>query len=571
MRTREEVEREMREVSAELATITYYVNGSISERPRRYRRRGGGESEQKALPTLQYYAGGRQGGKRVPRALLPAMRRRVANGKRRKELLRRLDALAAELTLIEIGEGAAKKNSAPFTAGELAFLWELLEAALAPAPGGLADTDRRILDAVTGFGRAVCERRLNAAARARARGRSGFRKRTVLSLLGPLGVRRPYFAPDPRARRAPGAGRAARNADCPRRGGAPCASPFDARAGFSDGMTRTLAWLVQRAGVVCGSFGEGAGLLGEFTAARMSESTFRLKVLAAGRRAEADQGRDGLRFDLEPRYTPAQIASSVPCPPTLYGFMDGCGVPCVRADLREARDGDGPAKTREMKSGVIGIYSRYDEKRHRPVRAPGCEIHVATADGAAGFAAMFRNAAVAAGYGRAGGLRAVWGGDGAAWIAAAVAGCFHAGVGGEHQTGDEFFVNDYFHAAEHLHALVSELAPAPDAPAEFGRLKDLLWRTGAEEACADVVKTYGLPAEGSEARKHYDYLWGRRPFMRYGEFRRLQLFIGTGIIEAACRTDIARRCKQSGMHWRVFNASAMCALVARIRSRRMAA
>ena len=63
-----------------------------------------------------------------------------------------------------------------------AFLWKLLDAALAPAPDGLADTDRRILDAVTGFGRAVCERRLNAAARTRARGRSGFRKRTVLSL-----------------------------------------------------------------------------------------------------------------------------------------------------------------------------------------------------------------------------------------------------------------------------------------------------------------------------------------------------------------------------------------------------
>lgn len=59
--------------------------------------------------------------------------------------------------------------------------------------------------------------------------------------------------------------------------------------------------------------------------------------------------------------------------------------------------------------------------------------------------------------------------------------------------------------------------------------------------------------------------------MRYDELRELQLFIGTGIMEAACRTDVARRCKQSGMHWRVFNASAMCALVARIRTQRKAA
>ena len=110
MRSREEIEKEMRKVNAELATIVYYVNGSISERPRKYTRKDGSESEQKALPTLQYYAGGRQGGKRVPRKLLPAMRQRVANGRRRKELLRKLDELAAELTLVEIEEGVQKKT-----------------------------------------------------------------------------------------------------------------------------------------------------------------------------------------------------------------------------------------------------------------------------------------------------------------------------------------------------------------------------------------------------------------------------------------------------------------------------
>ena len=109
MRSREEIEKEMRKVSAELATIVYYVNGSISERPRKYTKKDGSESEQKALPTLQYYADGRQGGKRVPRKLLPAMRQRVANGRRRKELIRRLDELAAELTLVEIEEGVQKK------------------------------------------------------------------------------------------------------------------------------------------------------------------------------------------------------------------------------------------------------------------------------------------------------------------------------------------------------------------------------------------------------------------------------------------------------------------------------
>ena len=55
------------------------------------------------------------------------------------------------------------------------------------------------------------------------------------------------------------------------------------------------------------------------------------------------------------------------------------------------------------------------------------------------------------------------------------------------------------------------------------------------------------------------------------EYRKLGLYIGSGLVEAACRTDVARRCKQSGMHWRFHNAAAMCALVARFRSNLAAA
>ena len=47
----------------------------------------------------------------------------------------------------------------------------------------------------------------------------------------------------------------------------------------------------------------------------------------------------------------------------------------------------------------------------------------------------------------------------------------------------------------------------------------------------------------AEEREHYGYLWTRSVFMRYGEFRWLWFYIVTGIIEAACRTGIARRCK----------------------------
>ena len=37
--------------------------------------------------------------------------------------------------------------------------------------------------------------------------------------------------------------------------------------------------------------------------------------------------------------------------------------------------------------------------------------------------------------------------------------------------------------------------------------------------------------------------------MQYGTFRAQGFFIGSGVIEAGCKTVIGSRCKQSGMFW----------------------
>ncbi len=37
--------------------------------------------------------------------------------------------------------------------------------------------------------------------------------------------------------------------------------------------------------------------------------------------------------------------------------------------------------------------------------------------------------------------------------------------------------------------------------------------------------------------------------MQYRTFRRQGLFIGSGVIEAGCKSVIGARCKQSGMFW----------------------
>ena len=48
--------------------------------------------------------------------------------------------------------------------------------------------------------------------------------------------------------------------------------------------------------------------------------------------------------------------------------------------------------------------------------------------------------------------------------------------------------------------------------------------------------------------------------MRYPKFRAQGLFVGSGVIEAGCKTLIGSRLKQSGMFWTVHGANAIIAL-----------
>jgi hypothetical protein len=48
--------------------------------------------------------------------------------------------------------------------------------------------------------------------------------------------------------------------------------------------------------------------------------------------------------------------------------------------------------------------------------------------------------------------------------------------------------------------------------------------------------------------------------MRYADFRKRGFFVGSGVMEAGCRTLVAQRLKQSGMHWTVKGADSIIAL-----------
>jgi hypothetical protein len=85
-----------------------------------------------------------------------------------------------------------------------------------------------------------------------------------------------------------------------------------------------------------------------------------------------------------------------------------------------------------------------------------------------------------------------------------------------------------------------------------GKIENLVAALGSVDSSS--------PELTEKLRIEIGYFSNNAERMRYPEFRRQHLFVGSGVIEAGCRTVIGSRCKQSGMFWTVRAADAIVAL-----------
>ena len=69
----------------------------------------------------------------------------------------------------------------------------------------------------------------------------------------------------------------------------------------------------------------------------------------------------------------------------------------------------------------------------------------------------------------------------------------------------------------------------------------------------------GNPALAETFRTEADYYHRNALRMCYPKFRRLHLFVGSGVIESGCKTVIGSRLKGSGMFWTVRGANNIAA------------
>jgi hypothetical protein len=238
--------------------------------------------------------------------------------------------------------------------------------------------------------------------------------------------------------------------------------------------------------------------------------------------------------------------------PLLYVSYDGTGVPMIPRELkgRRGKQADGTAKTREVKLGCVFTQTTTDETGF-PVRDPHSTTFVGAIESAEEFGKRIYAEAVRRELLRA--QRVVILGDAARWI---------------HGLAEEYFpgaiqIVDLYHAREH----VSNLCRLLFNPSETLVLR---WRTRwwttldegkVEKIIAQAQSNLPRDKETKEkAEKEINFLNENKERMRYADFRAQGLFVGSGVVEAGCKTIIGQRLKQSGMEWSVRGANAIIAL-----------
>ena len=121
---------------------------------------------------------------------------------------------------------------------------------------------------------------------------------------------------------------------------------------------------------------------------------------------------------------------------------------------------------------------------------------------------------------------------------------------------------DLYHAREHVHDLARLLEfMLLDHKDEWlaARLEDLDYGY-IDGICAAARKFPLAGVKKAELDTALGYFENNAPRMRYQWFRQCGLFVGSGVVEASCKSVIGQRLKLSGMHWTVDGADAIVTL-----------
>jgi len=310
-------------------------------------------------------------------------------------------------------------------------------------------------------------------------------------------------------------------------------APLDLTLDLVEHHTPTMAELICHASANAGdSYQEAAAILNTFTGLKLEARCFHRLVNR-----------------LTPELTQALPTLTQPADvkpiPILYIENDGTGVPFRRKELagKKGKQADGSALTREAKLGCVFTQTKTDGDGN-PMRDPDSTSYVGTMGDCRASGEQLRAEAIRRGLALANTI--IFLGDGAAWVWENARLYFPGAIQ----------ILDFYHAVEHL----GHLTRALYGDGEFATAQQTLWAselkrsdaTGILEQANRLLEANPDMEETRQetARREIGYFTTHLERTRYGYFRSQGYFIGSGVIEAGCKTVIGRRLKQSGMFWR---------------------
>lgn len=314
--------------------------------------------------------------------------------------------------------------------------------------------------------------------------------------------------------------------------------PLDEALGLINGYSPTLAKLMCRAGAMASGYEAASADLRAYAGLEVEGRQIQRMVNLQGAAIQAHARQSA---PVEP-VQPVQI---------FYAAIDGTGVPMVAEELedRPGKQEDGSSKTREVKLGCVFTQQTTDEEG-RPLREPDSTTYVSSFTAAKDFGPIIRAEALRRGMALA--MVVVLLGDGAHWIWEIARTCFSFAVQ----------IVDFYHACEHLTDLAEML---------FGkgteRAKDAHYRwqgylevDQVSAVIAEAKEELDPSMETKEILTEIGYFERNKSRMLYGRFREAGFFIGSGVVEAGCKTVVGRRVKESGMFWSLEGAENVLAI-----------
>jgi hypothetical protein len=300
--------------------------------------------------------------------------------------------------------------------------------------------------------------------------------------------------------------------------------------GLEGGNTPALARLVCLEGADEESYQKAEEHLRETGGIAMSSRQIQRLAQQVGVGAQAWQEREAFK----------PLPESKPVP-ILYVSADATGVPMRKEELKDrpGKQPDGTAKTRSAYLGCVFTQHKTDEKG-RPIRDYESTTYVSNLGPLDAFGPLLRQEAIRRGIGQAGKVVLLI--DGAPGLENM----------GELNFRDALQIVDFYHGAEHAGKVVEALLGSKEHPqykARRSRWVRRLLGNGVENLIKETRQECAGRAQAQAVEEQLRYFVNNTDRMQYRTFRRQGLFIGSGVIEAGCKTVIGSRCKRSGMFW----------------------